>query len=99
MLHGVLAHVDVRMDISLDHGLNIGWLLVQELLIPHDSSVVNNDAGPLTCIKQLSISAWSSLCHIKLHNLSLDHRIESLGLFRNFLELIYRSGANFDVVA
>ena len=71
--HSVLAHVDIGVRIRLNHRLQVLWFLVEELLVQHDTGIINHNARSLACIrKELSVGTGSRLRHVKPHNFRLD---------------------------
>ena len=55
VLQGVLSHVDIRVHISLDLGLDHRWIQLQKLLVLHDAGIMDHNRRPLTLIKERSI--------------------------------------------
>ena len=98
--HGILWHVDVRMHVCLQHAFNILWLLLNEWLIKHDSSTVNDDADSLVGLsKELSVCAWSCFCHIELNYFCLNRWIQFLCFLSDLIEFVHWSGANLEIIA
>ena len=55
MFESIFGHVDVRVNIDTDHTSNKGRIRLEQLLVPHDSSVIDNYGGPLAFLEQSSI--------------------------------------------
>ncbi len=87
--HRILTHEDVWMHIRLDHVLQMLWILLQEELVEHDTSIVDYDARSLAAIREkLSVGARCCLAHIERHDFCLDIWVQIFRFLCHFLKLV-----------
>lgn len=86
VIQGILAHVDVGVDVSLDHCLDLARSLLEERLYHHDARIVEDKRCALARWEEFRVLARGYARDVELDNLGLDLGVDLLCFFSDLFE-------------